>query len=194
MFYTLIIDSSNPQTGEFKKSRSVNTTPVISSVFLYLYSFFVGFFFLAQLWNGYVLIQSIYSINIYLTYNPNMGLRLRGGAVFTSQHEASLSLKKHTGMDCREMTNYKRYSEQNMVDSRRKDCSRELQDSNHFLAVKSNSKFLRCTAVSNVVSYFCLGISFPSYLYALSLNVLPLIFHSLTSGLFFLFHIYCGRG
>lgn len=36
MFHTLIIDSSNPGTGEFKKSRSVNSIPAVSSVFLYL--------------------------------------------------------------------------------------------------------------------------------------------------------------
>lgn len=66
MSYTLIIDSSNPPTGEFKRSKSVSEAPVVSSVFLYLDPFWCVS--VAQLWSRYVFIQSfLHSINIYLT-------------------------------------------------------------------------------------------------------------------------------
>lgn len=108
MSYTLIIDSSNLPTDEFKRSRSVCTAPVISGVFLYLDSFLCVSF--AQLWSGYAFIQSfLHSINIYLTYNPHTGPGLRDRPVFTDQqprqHETIASLKKRTlGVGYREMT------------------------------------------------------------------------------------------
>lgn len=64
MSYTLIIDSSNPPTGEIKRSRSVSMAPVTSSVFLYLDSFSCVSF--AQLWSGYAFIQSFLSFYKHL--------------------------------------------------------------------------------------------------------------------------------
>lgn len=81
------------------------------------------------------------------------------------------------------MTSYKRHLEENTVDSRRKEYSREFQESNHFLTAKSNTRHLRCATVFNVSSYFYLGISFPSHS-----DALPRISHSLISCLS---EIYC---
>lgn len=57
------------------------------------------------------------------------------------------------------MTNYKRHSEENMVNSRRKEYSREFQESNRLLTAKSNTRHFQCATVFNVSSYFYLGIS-----------------------------------
>lgn len=94
MFHTLIIDSSNPGTGEFKKTRSVNSIPAISSVFLYL-----DLIFCMSLLPSYRVDMCSFSPSpISLTYNANTGLGLRDGAVLTvqrpRQHETSLSLEK----------------------------------------------------------------------------------------------------
>lgn len=59
MFHTLIIDSSDPGTGEFKESRSVNSTPGVSSLFLYLDLMFLHLSF-AQLESQYVFIQVLH--------------------------------------------------------------------------------------------------------------------------------------
>lgn len=95
MFHTLIIDSSNLGTGEFKKSRSVNSIPAISSVFLYLG---LIFFCMSLLPTYRVDMRSFSPSPISLTYNANTGLGLRDKAVFTvqrpRQHETSLFLEK----------------------------------------------------------------------------------------------------
>lgn len=95
MFHTLIIDSSNLGTGEFKKSRSVNSILAISSIFLYLD---LIFFCMSLLPTYGVDMRSFSPSSISLTYNANTGLGLRDRAVFTvqrpRQHEASLSVEK----------------------------------------------------------------------------------------------------
>lgn len=40
MSYTLIIDSSNPPTGEFKRSKSLSEAPVISLVYFFTWIHF----------------------------------------------------------------------------------------------------------------------------------------------------------
>lgn len=83
MFHTLIIDSSNLGTGEFKKSRSVNSILAISSVFLYLdLIFFFGMSLLPTYGEN---MCSFSPSSISLTFNANTGLGLRDRAVFTVQ-------------------------------------------------------------------------------------------------------------